>query len=213
MKIIIDELMPLIKKTATDWTPFFIRHNIEKDVFPLYEKYDKKTANIITAYIILAYFQDSRWLRNHKDRWENKVEIMSSLLHTKESIDEPFYSVLNNSNVVANLVIDWALQIQQDWRIPLIETYRNFQAHTRLMAVSLTEDIARCMNISKAMEEGKIKREEADVLQKQFDKDFELLNTALLQENRSKLSEIPTNQLTWEQHLIIKKENEEKPEE
>lgn len=207
MKMIIDELLPLTKKTAADWTPFFIRHNIEKDVQPLYDAYPKQTANVITAYIILAYFQTSPWVRNHKDRLENKLEILTTLTKIKTELSEPYLSLVQNTNVVANVVIDWALRFQQDWRIITIESYRGYHAHMLRMCVNLTEDVQRNINIGKGMEEATQKMKEADEMQKEVDSAFAALNTALVQEQRSKLSEIPSNQLTWEQHLTVRKED------
>lgn len=208
MKMIIDELLPLTKKTGSDWTPFFLRHNIEKDVQPLYDAYSKEIANVISAYIILAYFQTSPWVRNHKDRIENKLEIITSLTKIKTALPEPYLSLVHNTNVVANVVIDWALRFQQDWRFITIETNRFYHAHMIRMCINLNEDVQRNINIGKAMEEGRQKMEEADRLQSLVDRDFASLNTALVEEQRSKLSEIPTNQLSWEQDLMLRKENE-----
>lgn len=214
MKLIIDELLPLTKKTEANWRPYLIRHNIEKDTSVLYDNYPQDTANIIVAYILLAYFQKSPWLRMHKDRLENKIEIMTSLLNIKWPVPEPYFSVLENNNPYANEVIEWAIRFQQDWRIQLAETYRTYQSQMRLMGGRIDmDDIQKTINVGKAMDEGRKRREEADAMQIEFDKEYATLNSALHQEGRSSVSDLPSNQITWEQWIAIKNEKKEKPSE
>jgi hypothetical protein len=214
MKVIFDDLIPLLKKLNADWEPFLLKHNIQKDVAPLYEVYPRDQANTIVAYILLAYFQTSPWLRVNKDRLENKIEILSTLLKKKTSIEEPYKSLLDNNNIIANEVITWALQFQQDWRISQMETYRSYHAQMRLLYTKpSTTDLDFNIKLSKNMEEGRKAREEADKLQAEFDKEFTKLDSALLQEGRSKLSEIPSNMLTWEQYIALRNEEKKAAEE
>jgi hypothetical protein len=203
-KNILNDLMPLIKKPECDWSDFYFRHNIHKYVEPLYKGYDQKTANIVFAYIALAYFEGSSWLRPEKDRLENKLEIIHSLVDVEDPLPVLYANIVDNRDLVANEVINWALQFQHDWRIGMIETYRNFQSMMMSFGMSLSDDITQNINIGKALEEGQKRREMADNLQADYDKDHQLLNNALKEEKRVKLSEIPSNQLSLEQYIQLR---------
>jgi hypothetical protein len=207
---IIDDLLLLIKTMSADWTPFRERHNIAKDTQILYDNYSPRMANELLAYIILAYFQKSPWMRANKDRLENKMEIMSTLVRKTWRHEAPYLEVIENREEITNQVIIWALHFQQDWRFPQIEAYKSYQAIMRLRGTRTDfEDNKSLVELGKVLDEGKERRIMADAMEAEMDRDYAKINNALEQEGLPKLSDIPSNLLTWEQWIMLKKQRNE----
>lgn len=199
MKDVLEALVPLVKTPQVSWMPMFEKYNIHRQTQPIYDAYDITTANSIIAYALFAYSQESTWLRLHQDRLQNKIEIMLSIVGGEWPVRKVLRQVIENSNEIAERFIQFVLDQQKDWRFAQIETYKNYQAHMRMMASSLDlSDPKGSLDKGKALDEGRKRRMEADVLEKQVEQDYSILNSSLEQEGRQKLAGRPSSQLSWE---------------
>lgn len=92
-------------------------YNLHKIFAPIYDKHkdDRELAVIKTAFTILAYSYNSKWM-NDKDRYINKREILSSLsLDAEIEITESDIDIiLNNRDAVLMDCIDFWIHSQKD---------------------------------------------------------------------------------------------------
>lgn len=119
------------KDLSKNHADIFEQYNIQKEVAPIYKipKSSIKANNIILCFIILAYDNESKWLEIHKDRYQNKLKIMTDLGgDVKKS---PYKEVVTGNSRPVQEVLLWFLTSIIDWRWNSIFTY--FDAHSQMM--------------------------------------------------------------------------------
>lgn len=102
-------------------------HNTFKEIYRL--NISISTANLIVAFIIYAYNPDSGWIDIRKDRYDNKIKILSSIgLDINLSI---VVDILSNGNETINEIILNYLSEITDYRWPMI--YSLFDYHSNMI--------------------------------------------------------------------------------
>lgn len=112
--------------------------NLLKVFQPLYDLlYATQDENRLIAFIIFAYDPDSQKLDIRKDRYENKLSIMSNigLDVSKEFIQE----ILSNSNEIFNTAVLNYLQELTNWRWPTIYSLLDYHSNMIRFANQKTE--------------------------------------------------------------------------
>lgn len=135
--------------------------NLLKIFQPLYDLlYPTQDENRLIAFIIFAYDPDSQKLDLRKDRYENKVSIMSNIgIDTnKDFIEE----ILSNSNDKFNSIVLSYLEELTDWRWVQIYSYLDYHSNMIRFANKKTEEER---NYDKMNKEGEVKSltEEYDI--------------------------------------------------
>lgn len=93
---------------------------------PLYKKYTIEIANTLTAFVIFAYDNDSKWLNFNQDRHDNKVKIIKSL---GSDPTHPFFEKkLSNLDEEFNDLIAQYLQSQVTYKWMMALTYLDYSA-------------------------------------------------------------------------------------
>lgn len=111
---------------------------------PLYKEHesDKRIAIIKTAFIILAYTNKCTWLDFNKDRYINKKEILSSLIHDSNiKIEEEIVDIIiRNTDKNMCDVINVYIASQKDDLFMSIVAYAENLALGRRLAMENTKE-------------------------------------------------------------------------
>jgi hypothetical protein len=99
-----------------DWRPKLDRMNIWNDVGELWFGTDQYESNVIFAYMVLAYSNLSDMLDAHKNRYDNKLKILTHLVGPSCLTNERYRDMLYNQDKVLNRIIKWYIEYQKDWR-------------------------------------------------------------------------------------------------
>lgn len=136
-------LLPVIHKLrkdfTTDWSEELNNFNIEIDISPLYNSgLPVKTKNILFAYIILAYDNESEFMEVHKDRYQTKLKILTRLgVDTK---DKFFTAVANGENGLVQRIITWFTLYQRDYRWDEVRSCFDYHSEMMIFAGVKTPD-------------------------------------------------------------------------
>lgn len=124
--------------------------NCFEDIYKLNIK--SSDANLISAYLIYAYDPDSLKLDIRKDRYENKLEIISSLgLDTNLEIVQ---QILSNENQDFNNCVLMYLEKLTNWRWPTIYSLLDYHSNMIRFANQKTEEEK---SFDKMNKEGEVK--------------------------------------------------------
>jgi hypothetical protein len=218
---ILDKILTLKRHPEDNWSEELDKVNIWHMVQPLYKEIeDRRTANIILAFIVLAYDASSDYLQITKDRLMDKRSIMMRLAGESCFDKEIFLqAVLGDDGGPIDSTIEWYIDQQKDWRWQTIVTGIEF--HSRAQALSKGADSLKDMHSAgSTLNVAEERREKADRYLDNIRTEFADLDTALEKEDRVKVSERLSNDPTvWEMfikrrnHKVAREEAERKAEE
>lgn len=144
-------------------------------------------ANLIVAFIIMAYDPDSGWIDIRKDRYENKCTILKSL--NCDISDPIFQSILQNENEKVNNVILTYLIDLTDWRWHTIYTLLDYHSNIIRFVNQKTATEKSTDVLNKEMEKQTLVEEyDVDVIAKVSKQKGELLEQAI--QKRKKADEL-----------------------
>jgi len=113
--------------------------NLHKTFEPIYTlKVPSRLANIIVAYIIFAFDNDSNWLNLKQDRIENKWRILKSL--GIEDKSTTFNEIVHNDNEIVNDVVASYLESQANWKFIAILNLLDWSANNMRFATQKTAE-------------------------------------------------------------------------
>lgn len=217
MSKLIQVVHRLRKDMSSDWSDELLKFNIEYDISPIYDSgLPVKTKNILFAYIILAYDNESEWMEVHKDRYQTKLKILKRIGADVE--DQFFIDVAQGKNNIVQKVVTWFTLYQRDYRWDDIRACFDYHSEMMLFAgvknpdsisyesfdedeegikqpVINTEDIdiekQIANNIKKAscLKAGMEMRDIAQEKLKQIQRDYVNLDTALHKEGVVRITE------------------------
>ncbi len=120
------------------------KYNIHLIFAPLFEQHkeDKRIAIIKTSYIILCYTNHCTWLNFKQDRYINKKEILSSLIHDSGLMleDEHIETMIRNTDPTMCDVIDTYIMSQKDDMFVSLVAYAENIALGRRIAMENTKE-------------------------------------------------------------------------
>ena len=119
-------------------------YNTHLTFAPIYNEHkdNKGLAVIKSAFIILAYTNKCTWLNFNKDRYINKKEILSSLIHDSEIKveDDIIELIFRNTDKTMCDVINFYIVSQKDDLFMSIVAYAENLAFGRRLAMENTKD-------------------------------------------------------------------------
>lgn len=210
----IDLISDLIaqERLEEDWRPELKKINIYENVAPIYLRFPGKQtkANIILAYIVLAYSQGSTWLNLHRDRNDNKHDIMSSIAGILYKDDLDYIQAIVGQMDPYNAVIEWLLNYQTDHRWKSVVSGLEFHSKAQVMARS-AEDGKTMIEMEKLLTSADERLETTlDLIQK-INSENVTLDSALKKEGRAPMSDRGTETINFMSHEErLKKRLEEK---
>lgn len=201
------------KDLEKNWLPELEVNNLHSIFSPIFSlNVSIITGNIIVAFIILAYDNDSSWLNLKQDRKDNKRKILKSL--TEDWDSDFFETMLNNENSEINDVIGSYLENQSTWKFRTIMTLLDYHSNMMRFVNQKTEaekkidkmnkdgnkvelsqdydiDVITKVNKQKGelLEQAIQAREKADRLISELNKEFVQLNHAVQQDFGFELTE------------------------
>lgn len=114
---ILERIILLKRDLTADWTADLESINIWDEVSDLYDSLDnRKQANIIVAFIWLAYDASSEQLEPHKDRLQNKRKILSKLAGDNCFAKEVYLDAVLGGNPIIDSVIEFCINNQRTWK-------------------------------------------------------------------------------------------------
>lgn len=205
---IVEKILALKEDTTYSWEKELDAMGIWPYVKSLYYtgRWDS-SANIMVAFIVLAYSNKSNWIDTHKDRSKNKREILQRL--GVENVDHEHWQKLMQSNEPFDSIIKWFIGWQRDWRWESIMTHLDYYSNMMEFAQSKTpttkESVSQGIPVSvKAthadiavanqrkgdlIEKATEIREKADMLLTQIRREYMQLDTICEQEGRIKVTD------------------------
>lgn len=191
---ILEFILQNVSNLAGDWQEDLELLNVWQDIYPMYFSAgiseDRYHANIVLAYTILAYDNQSDWLEPHKDRYENKVKIITRLAGLSAMTVTLFALIVENKHKEAFDLSNWYLNYQRDWRWKDVITAMEYHSMASTMSNKGALDAQEAVQIGKMLQEAKKVRETADETLNKLRVEFLSLDTALEKENRVKLSDV-----------------------
>jgi hypothetical protein len=123
-------------------------YNIHLTFAPLFEEHkdSKDIAVIKSAFIILSYTNRCTWIKFDKDRYINKKEILSSLIHDSELriADEYIELILRNTDVnMCNVINDYIVTQKDELFISIVAYAENLALGRRLAMENTKEKTAK----------------------------------------------------------------------
>jgi hypothetical protein len=211
---ILETMYRLMHKLEDDWTEELERLNIDDDVAPLYSapgvEGNTLTGNIILCYTVLAYDNGSSFLEPHKDRWENKKKIMVKLAGLSAMTIDLYKKVISNEHTQSFDLATWYLNYQKDWRWSNYITLLEYHSMAETMSKKGALDAQEGIQIGKMLEISEKRRERADTLLEEMQKEFLSLDTACEKEGRPRVTDMDnTNFMSYENYLNNKKNKQE----
>jgi hypothetical protein len=215
MSKMFDVVLKLKRDMKADWQDTLDRNGVLDDFMPIYkQKWSTETTNRIIAFIVFAYDNESGWIQIHKDRQENKEDILLKLGFKLS--DKVAKSVLTGSNKAVEGVVEWFIKFQMDWRWKSILACHQYHsdmtdyANQRYQPEApeesildddeeeekkpafkmLGEDKIVGMNIAKGkvLDEAIKRRREGDALMSEIKKEFVALDTVLEKEGKTRIT-------------------------
>lgn len=118
----------IAKHPDNNWAQELQAINLHSIFSPIYEqeKISFEGMNIIVAFIIYSYDNDSPWINIKQDRYENKMRILKGL--SADHSDPVFISIAMNENDIVNDVIVEYLMEQVDWRWQTVYSLLDYHA-------------------------------------------------------------------------------------
>lgn len=183
-----------------DWRNSLDNIGVWTSVQILYKEFTNWHANVILTFVVLAYHKDSGWINLHKDRQDNKEQIMQDIGGIGALLEEELEQACAGSCDTTMCVVRWLMDYQKDWRWLTIETC--FAFHSRIMhAAGGEDDRKRGQAITEAID----KRREGEKLLKEVQQEFLSVDTILEAEGLPKLTEENSGPGSWEDYLRKRK--------
>lgn len=188
---ILNKITHLIKNNLeSDWEEDLVNLNIWDEVCDLYYKFDQdgRKANIIFAYIVLAYSKHSGRIDMHMNRMENKRKILMSLAGPSAMADDDYCKAAVGHLSPYTEIIEFYVNYQKDRRFQEIVASYDYHAKATAMMNNATdtkemETAGRVFKIACEM------RQNADAMIKVIESENVVLDSALAAEERTKLSD------------------------
>lgn len=197
---ILQKILILKRDLNADWTEDLERLNIWDDVSPLYIEFnDRRQANILTAFIWLAYDASSEQIEPHKDRLQNKKLILMKLAGKDCFSKEIYLDTVLGGNMIIDNVIEFCINNQKDWRWTSAISSLEFASKAR--AKSFTAD----KESGDMLEMADKRQEKANKLLDELRQEFVDLDAVLEAEGKPKITDRVEDQkdfMSWE--LFIK---------
>lgn len=181
-----------LKKLEKSWTEELEALNIWDDVSDLYcistdikngSFIPEYQANTILAFIVMAYDNRSEFLEPHKDRYDNKVKILTRLAGPAALNNSIFNNLVYSLHDDCNKVINWYIDYQRDWRWKDVLVSREYAAKTMARVMNGEIDAGKMLNESREM------NTEADRMLDILRTEFLNLDTALDKEQKPKITD------------------------
>ncbi len=214
---VLDFIMKNIKNLEANWQSKLEDMNVWDDVADLYRIHmaDKEKtpisryeSNVCLAFVVLSYDCHSQFLEPHKNRFDNKVKIMSRLAGpsclTKTLFNEVVYSQENT----VNKVIHWYVTYQKDTRWNTILANEEFSAQTTALAMSgrADKDLGRMLKESQELDIQTAKLKEI------LKNEYLNLDTVLDKENMKKATDFEATNFMSHEGFIRGRESRNKKE-
>lgn len=165
------------KELDKNWQPELEAINLHKIFSPVYSlDFSFENMNVLIAFIILAFDNDSQWLNLKQDRYENKVKILKSLTDDVTKFD----AILTNENSEINDVIADYLKEQANWKFQTILTLLDYHSNMIRFANQKTEQEKSVDKLSKEGTKQTLSQDyDIDVITKVNKQKGELLEQAI----------------------------------
>jgi hypothetical protein len=211
---ILDLVKELHTNLESNWRLRFEELNIWERVHDLYFEYDKelkkmkprfggqmRISNTIFSYIVFAYHNSSKWLDLHKDRNDNKNEIMASLAGISYQTEDAYCKAIIGIDEPFNSIIEWVIDMQMDRRWKQIMA--DFEYHSNAQNISKFARGAKDMtDAGRMLSLAEVRLESATKLLEILRNENVKLDSALTKENRNKLTErTNSNFMSWENFI------------
>lgn len=191
---ILEYIYYAIKDIESNWQPELEKLNIWDDVSFIYNSKlisgDNRLGNIVLAFVVLAYDNNSTFLEPHKDRRENKEKIIVHLYGLSALTIELFIDILNNEHFETYNLSVWYLKYQMDWRWKSSVTMMEYDSMASNMSNKGAVDATEANQIGKMLETAEKLRRRADELQNELRIEFLNLDTVLEKEKRQKITDV-----------------------
>lgn len=190
---ILDLIYVLIRDIESDWQPALDEINIWLDVQDLYfysKIKEPHHANIILAYIVLAYDGNSKWLEPHKDRHDNQIKILTRLAGMS-AMQNPFYNdlVFGFDKMILQM-INWYVDYQKDWRWKDIVAADTYHSTALQMSMAGSIDPAIMKAIGQTRQLARADKKIAEQMRNEIRTEFLNLDTILEKEGKPKATEV-----------------------
>lgn len=233
MKTAIDLAKKMYKEPEVNWLSDLELINLHSIFTPIYRMNNNiSTLNKLVSYIIYAYSNESSWLRNKGDRYDNKIKILKGLEADYESVF--FIEIASNQNDVVNGVIGEYLIDQTTWKWRTIMTSLDYHSNMIRFVGQNTDNEKKTDRINKEgnkhtlteeydidtiskvnKQKGELlelaikARERADKLLSEIETEFMVLAEAVQQDfGFSMTSEKTINYLSWEERIRKRKKEQ-----
>lgn len=190
---VLDLIYELIKDIESDWTDSLKQINIWDDVRDIYyynKVSDPMEANIILAFIVLAYDGNSTFLEVHKDRHDNKVKILRNLAGMNAMQNDLYNDVVFGFDKFMNTMINWYIDYQKDWRWKDIVAANEYHSTAMQMSMSGNTDPVVMHAIGKTRQLARSDKKIAEQMQNELRTEFLNLDTILEKEGKPKVTEV-----------------------
>lgn len=137
MQKAIDLIKKISKDLSKDFKEELWEYHMPETFTNIYSLTHNENANIIICFIVYAYHPDSLWLELHKDRVENKTNILKSL--GADMNDPLFEEVINNKHEIINMAIFDFLESLKSWKWRAIFDLLDYSSRMSRFASQETE--------------------------------------------------------------------------
>lgn len=200
MDKLLTTIQSLKQDLEADWRNTLDNIGLWPSVQILYKDFTNWHANVILTFIVLAYHRESGWINLHKDRQENKDQIMLDIGGIGALQDEELEKACRGSCDTTMCVVRWLMDYQKDWRWLTIE--QCFAFHSEIMHAPRSDDHKkRGQAISEAID----KRREGDKLLKEIQQEFIAVDSILEAEGLPKITDEGSGPGSWEEFLRRRK--------
>lgn len=142
---VLDFIDKNLKNLEGNWRDGLESLNIWEEVSTLYYhttdhvkaiKITELEANTALAFIVKSYDMHSLWLEPHKDRFDNKVKIITRLAGPAALTNSFYNEMVYCQDEACNDVIDWYINYQRDSRWNKIISNKEFASQATALARS-----------------------------------------------------------------------------
>lgn len=199
---LLDFIYENLKNLEGDWEPALERMNLYDDVSEIYLLQHKqisgtkvaksmitnREANTILAFILLAYHNRSEYLDFQKDRFDNKVKIITKLAGPSALTNDLYTATVYCQDEQINKVIDWVINDQKDSRFKYYIAAKESASQAFAQAMSGTGSVKEGADRARMLKEAKFNDADADLVYEILRTEFMKLDTVLEKEGKQKIT-------------------------
>lgn len=225
---ILDFIYANLRNLESDWQKELEDMNIWNDVEDLYyvfhdEQDNKKQislleGNTLLAFIVLSYDNKSQFLEPHKDRFDNKVKIITRLAGPSAMVNDAYKNAVYCQDHCCNNIIDWYVNFQKDSRWKTVLANKEYASQATALAMVGPANSKDGVDMGKMLKEAEERDIAADKMLDTLRSEYLSLDTILEKEGKQKATSMDdtTNFMSHEGFITardIRRAKEEKAQE